>query len=149
MWLSISVGSKVSRASATVAMRCLLSVGYYPQGYKQCTPAAHSATAAGVPVRPPCALATRLPPTHFNHRWQWEAWHRATAPPQRGLASPGMRDQLRRLASIFHATVDLPVVDLGSAWRRHRRARRRTMTRRSGRVRVSAPSVEQADQAAV
>src|SRR5664279_3743952 len=101
MSLSISVGSKVSRVSATVAMRCLLSVGYYPQGYKQCTPAAHSATAAGVPLRPPCALATRLPPTHFNHRWQWEAWHRATwhratAPPQRGLASPGMRDQLRR-----------------------------------------------------
>src|SRR5450759_4190135 len=41
------------------------------------------------------------------------------------------------LASIFHATVDLPAVDLGSAWGRHRRARRRTKTRRSGRVRVS------------
>src|SRR5664280_2458351 len=41
------------------------------------------------------------------------------------------------LASIFHATVDLPVADLGPAWGLHRRARRRTKTRRSGRVRVS------------
>src|SRR5664280_2842816 len=41
------------------------------------------------------------------------------------------------LASIFHATVDLPAVDLGSAWRRHRRTRCRAKARRSGRVRVS------------
>src|SRR5664280_2281547 len=34
--------------------------------------------------------------------------------------------QYMALASIFHATVDLPVVDLGCGSARHRRARRRT-----------------------
>jgi hypothetical protein len=59
--------------------------------------------------------------------------------PQSGRSASGAREPSDpgSLGSIFHATVDLPAVDLDSAWGRHRRARRRTMTRRSGRVRVS------------
>jgi len=44
---------------------------------------------------------------------------------------------LRTLASIFHATVDLPVVDLGCGSARHLRTRCRAKARRSGRGRVS------------
>jgi hypothetical protein len=65
---------------------------YYPRGYQRCTPAAHSATAVGVSVRPPCALATRLSPTYFSHRWQWETADR------RGLR-PGNRSRTARRAT--------------------------------------------------
>src|SRR5664280_620071 len=56
-----------------------------------------------------------------------------------GLQPTGLQDALRSepLASIFHVTVDLPVVDLGCGSARRLRTRCRAKARRSGRVRVS------------